>query len=111
MELRCANGSAAGRSGNGGARTGMGAAMLSSTIVKATVGGSLRRMGGIGSVAHGDCGLGTVRALEVVTMEDEPQVHLHEGERCMKFCMPGGRTESSRNLAGADTEGRVAQAR
>jgi FAD/FMN-containing dehydrogenase len=53
-----------------------------STIVKATVGGFLGGgSGGIGSVAHG--GLrdsGTVRALEVVTMEEDPQVHLHEGE-------------------------------
>jgi FAD/FMN-containing dehydrogenase len=53
-----------------------------STIVKATVGGFLGGgSGGIGSVAHGGLrDFGTVRALEVVTMEEEPQVHLHTGE-------------------------------
>ena len=53
-----------------------------STIVKATVGGFLGGgSGGIGSVMHGGLrDFGTVRALEVVTMEEEPQVHLHEGE-------------------------------
>jgi FAD/FMN-containing dehydrogenase len=53
-----------------------------STIVKATVGGFLGGgSGGVGSVAHGGLrDFGTVRALEVVTMEEEPQVHLHEGE-------------------------------
>jgi FAD/FMN-containing dehydrogenase len=53
-----------------------------STIVKATVGGFLGGgSGGIGSVTHGGLrDFATVRALEVVTMEEEPQVHLHEGE-------------------------------
>lgn len=53
-----------------------------STIVKATVGGFLGGgSGGIGSVTHGGLrDFGTVRALEVVTMEEEPRVHLHEGE-------------------------------
>jgi FAD/FMN-containing dehydrogenase len=53
-----------------------------STIVKATVGGFLGGgSGGIGSVSHGGLrDFATVRALEVVTMEEEPQVHLHEGE-------------------------------
>ena len=53
-----------------------------STVVKATVGGFLGGgSGGIGSVAHGGLrDFGTVRALEVVTMEEEPQVHRHEGE-------------------------------
>jgi len=53
-----------------------------STIVKATVGGFLGGgSGGIGSVAHGGLrDFATVRALEVVTMEEEPEVHLHEGE-------------------------------
>lgn len=52
-----------------------------STIVKATVGGFLGGgSGGIGSVAHGGLrDFGTVRALEVVTMEEDPQVRLHEG--------------------------------
>jgi FAD/FMN-containing dehydrogenase len=53
-----------------------------STIVKATVGGFLGGgSGGIGSVAHGNLrDFGTVRALEVVTMEAEPRVVRHEGE-------------------------------
>ncbi len=53
-----------------------------STIVKATVGGFLGGgSGGIGSVSHGGLrDFATVRALEVVTMEEEPQVHVHEGE-------------------------------
>jgi FAD/FMN-containing dehydrogenase len=54
-----------------------------STIVKASVGGFLGGgSGGIGSVAHGGLrDFGTVRAVEVVTMEAEPRVLLHEGER------------------------------
>jgi FAD binding domain len=53
-----------------------------STIVKASVGGFLGGgSGGIGSVAHGGLrDFQTVRALEVVTMEAEPQVRLYEGE-------------------------------
>jgi len=53
-----------------------------STIVKASVGGFLGGgSGGIGSVAHGGLrDFNTVRALEVVTMEAEPQVVRHEGE-------------------------------
>ena len=53
-----------------------------STIVKASVGGFLGGgSGGIGSVAHGNLrDFNTVRALEVVTMEAEPRVVLHEGE-------------------------------
>ncbi|MBB6142072.1 FAD/FMN-containing dehydrogenase [Silvibacterium bohemicum] len=52
-----------------------------STIVKASLGGFLGGgSGGIGSVAHGGLrDFETVRAVEVVTMENEPQVHLHEG--------------------------------
>jgi FAD/FMN-containing dehydrogenase len=52
-----------------------------STIVKATIGGFLGGgSGGIGSVAHGGLrDFETVRALEVVTMEAEPRVLLHEG--------------------------------
>ena len=53
-----------------------------STIVKASVGGFLGGgSGGIGSVAHGGLrDFETVRAIEVVTMEEEPRVVLHEGE-------------------------------
>ena len=53
-----------------------------STIVKASVGGFLGGgSGGIGSVAHGMLrDFNTVRALEVVTMEAQPRVVLHEGE-------------------------------
>jgi FAD/FMN-containing dehydrogenase len=53
-----------------------------STIVKASVGGFLAGgSGGIGSVAHGNLrDFNTVRAIEVVTMEPEPRVVLHDGE-------------------------------
>ena len=53
-----------------------------STIVKASVGGFLGGgSGGIGSVAHGGLrDFQTVRAIEVVTMEAEPRIVLHEGE-------------------------------
>jgi FAD/FMN-containing dehydrogenase len=53
-----------------------------STVAKASVGGFLGGgSGGIGSVAHGALrDFGTVRAIEVVTMEAEPRVVLHEGE-------------------------------
>ena len=53
-----------------------------STIVKASVGGFLGGgSGGIGSVAHGGLrDFNTVRALEVVTMEPEPRIVLHQGE-------------------------------
>ena len=53
-----------------------------STVVKASVGGFLGGgSGGIGSVAHGGLrDFNTVRALEVVTMEAEPRLVLHEGE-------------------------------
>ena len=53
-----------------------------STIVKASVGGFLGGgSGGIGSVANGGLrDFNTVRAMEVVTMETEPRVVLHEGE-------------------------------
>jgi FAD/FMN-containing dehydrogenase len=52
-----------------------------STVVKASVGGFLGGgSGGIGSVTHGGLrDFETVRALEVVTMESEPRVLLHEG--------------------------------
>jgi FAD/FMN-containing dehydrogenase len=54
-----------------------------STIIKASLGGFLGGgSGGIGSVAHGNLrDFQTVRALEVVTMEPEPRVILHEGEK------------------------------
>jgi len=53
-----------------------------STIVKASLGGFLGGgSGGIGSVANGNLrDFNTVRALEVVTMEAEPRVVLHEGQ-------------------------------
>ena len=53
-----------------------------STIVKASVGGFLGGgSGGIGSVAHGGLrDFETVRAIEVVTMEAEPRLVLHQGE-------------------------------
>jgi FAD/FMN-containing dehydrogenase len=55
--------------------------MYPSTLVKASVGGFLSGgSGGIGSVAHGQLrDFDTVRAFEVVTMEEEPRVVLHEG--------------------------------
>ena len=53
-----------------------------STVVKASVGGFLGGgSGGIGSVAHGGLrDFGTVRAIDVVTMENPPRVVHHEGE-------------------------------
>jgi FAD/FMN-containing dehydrogenase len=53
-----------------------------STIIKASVGGFLAGgSGGVGTVTHGGLrDFGTVRALEVVTMEAEPRVVRHEGE-------------------------------
>ena len=53
-----------------------------STIIKATVGGFLAGgSGGVGSVSHGGLrDFGTVRALEIVTMEGEPRVVHREGE-------------------------------
>ena len=52
-----------------------------STVAKASVGGFLGGgSGGIGSVAHGGLrDFNTVRAFEVVTMEKEPRVVMHEG--------------------------------
>lgn len=53
-----------------------------STIAKASLGGFLGGgSGGIGSVAHGGLrDFHTVRAIEVVTMEAQPRVMLHERE-------------------------------
>ena len=53
-----------------------------STIAKASVGGFLGGgSGGIGSVAHGGLrDFNTVRVIEVVTMEAEPRIVLHQGE-------------------------------
>lgn len=55
--------------------------MYPSTLAKASVGGFLGGgSGGIGSVAHGSLrDFDTVRGFEVVTMEAEPRVVLHEG--------------------------------
>ena len=55
--------------------------MYPSTLVKASVGGFLGGgSGGIGSVAHGQLrDFDTVRAFEVVTMEEDPRVVLHQG--------------------------------
>jgi FAD/FMN-containing dehydrogenase len=52
-----------------------------STVAKASVGGFLGGgSGGIGSVSHGGLrDFGTVRAIEVVTMEAEPRVIRHTG--------------------------------
>jgi hypothetical protein len=53
-----------------------------STVAKASVGGFLGGgSGGIGSVAHGGLrDFATVRAIDVVTMEDPPRLIHHEGE-------------------------------
>jgi len=53
-----------------------------STIAKASIGGFLGGgSGGVGSVAHGGLrDFQTVRAIEVVTMEAEPRIVLHEGD-------------------------------
>jgi FAD/FMN-containing dehydrogenase len=55
--------------------------MYPSTLVKASVGGFLAGgSGGIGSVAHGGLrDFDNVRGFEVVTMEEEPRVVMHEG--------------------------------
>jgi len=55
--------------------------MYPSTLTKASIGGFLAGgSGGIGSVRHGGLrDFDTVRAFEVVTMEEEPRVVLHEG--------------------------------
>jgi FAD/FMN-containing dehydrogenase len=55
--------------------------MYPSTLAKASIGGFLAGgSGGIGSVRHGGLrDFDTVRAFEVVTMEEEPRVVLHEG--------------------------------
>lgn len=55
--------------------------MYPSTLVKASVGGFLAGgSGGIGSVAHGGLrDFDTVRAFEVITMEEEPRIVLHQG--------------------------------
>jgi FAD/FMN-containing dehydrogenase len=53
-----------------------------STVAKASVGGFVAGgSGGIGSVAHGGLrDFATVRAIDVVTMEDPPRLVHHEGE-------------------------------
>jgi FAD/FMN-containing dehydrogenase len=53
-----------------------------STVVKASLGGFLAGgSGGIGSVTHGGLrDFGTVQAIELITMEDEPRLVKHEGD-------------------------------
>jgi FAD/FMN-containing dehydrogenase len=53
-----------------------------STVAKASVGGFVAGgSGGIGSVSHGGLrDFGTVRALDVITMEESPRLIHHEGE-------------------------------
>jgi len=65
--------------------------MYPSTLAKASVGGFLAGgSGGIGSVAHGGLrDFDTVRAFEVVTMEDPPRVFSTKAPQCMKSCTPG----------------------
>ena len=67
---------------NEGRKSGWELRCYPSTIIKASVGGFLGGgSGGIGTVAHGNLrDFQTVRAIEVVTMEPEPRVVLHEGE-------------------------------
>ena len=75
-------GPAAGRAGDGGAQAGVGAAHVSLDAGEGFGGRFLGGgSGGIGSVAHGGLrDFDTVRAFEVVTMEEEPRVVLHEGK-------------------------------
>jgi FAD/FMN-containing dehydrogenase len=56
--------------------------MYPSTLVKASLGGFLAGgSGGIGSVAHGGLrDFDTVRALEFLTMEEEPRIFTHQGD-------------------------------
>lgn len=63
-------------------RTGWELRCYPSTVVKASVGGFLGGgSGGIGSVAHGGLrDFQTVRAIEVLTMEEQPRIVKHEGE-------------------------------
>jgi FAD/FMN-containing dehydrogenase len=78
----CGPGTRLGTLENSARATGWGLRCYPSTIVKASVGGFLGGgSGGIGSVAHGGLrDFGTVRAIEVVTMEPEPRVLLRQGE-------------------------------
>jgi FAD/FMN-containing dehydrogenase len=84
--------------------------MYPSTIAKASVGGFLAGgSGGIGSVAHGGLrDFDTVRAFEVVTMEAEPRVVLHEGPAVHEIlaCM-GHERHSHAHLVCAYAGGRM----
>ena len=79
-----------------------------STIVKASVGGFLGGgSGGIGSVLNGNLrDYDTVRALEVVTMEEEPQVHFLGGAGGARHsARVGDERDDHEDLACAGSEG------
>ncbi len=85
-----------------------------STVVKASVGGFLAGgSGGIGSVAHGGLrDFATVRAIDVVTMEEEPRLVHHEAEAIHEILHAWGTNGIiTRAMAGAHSECRVGAVR